>query len=141
MASAQISFKLAADVPLPYACDWTGADRIENAPSHHSLTSARAEKLIAHPPAVPAQSRRKAVAAFLSAHCESNGRKEYVEELMKHIDVHSYGGCLHNMDRPADRSSGNWEDAKLDVLKEYVFVIAMENTNEDDYVTEKVRLP
>ena len=26
----------------------------------------------------------------------------YVEELMRHIEVHSYGKCLHNRDEPAD---------------------------------------
>lgn len=39
---------------------------------------------------------------FLQTDCNTmSGREDYVQELMKHIRVDSYGGCLRNIDLPA----------------------------------------
>lgn len=40
---------------------------------------------------------------FLQSDCDTmSGREDYVRELMKHMKVDSYGGCLHNRDMPAE---------------------------------------
>lgn len=40
---------------------------------------------------------------FLQSDCDTmSGREDYVRELMNHIKVDSYGGCLHNRDMPAE---------------------------------------
>jgi hypothetical protein len=39
----------------------------------------------------------------MTTNCGSGGataRTAYAKELMRHIDVHSYGQCLHNKDFP-----------------------------------------
>lgn len=72
----------------------------------------------------------------LASNCEShNGREAYVEELMKHIQVHSYGSCLNNMNGtglsiPAD---GN----VVDYMTKYKFYLAFENSCCEDYISEK----
>lgn len=41
--------------------------------------------------------------AFLQSDCNTmSGREDYVRELMNHINVDSYGQCLHNRDLPAE---------------------------------------
>jgi len=38
---------------------------------------------------------------WVASNCQSsNGREAYVKELMKYIDVDSYGGCLNNKPFP-----------------------------------------
>jgi glycoprotein 3-alpha-L-fucosyltransferase len=51
-------------------------------------------------------------------------------EMLENLDVEidSYGGCHHNRDGKVD---------KVDTLKRYRFSLAFENSNEEDYVTEK----
>jgi glycoprotein 3-alpha-L-fucosyltransferase len=44
------------------------------------------------------------------------------------VEIDSYGGCHHNRDGKVD---------KVDTLKRYRFSLAFENSNEEDYVTEK----
>ena len=40
-----------------------------------------------------------ASAVYLQSHCDvPSDRDRFVAELMKYIDVDSYGGCLHNKD-------------------------------------------
>ena len=58
---------------------------------------------------------------------------------MDHVRVDSHGGCLHNMPEPATRASHDWEATKIETLRGYKFAIAMENSNEMGYITEKVR--
>lgn len=58
---------------------------------------------------------------------------------MKYIPVDSYGSCLHNKDFPFSdsRHGQGWEDRKMKVVSDYLFVLAFENSNQPDYVTEK----
>ena len=45
--------------------------------------------------------RPLAPVVFVQSNCNSEtGRDDFVRELMKHIDVDSYGSCLHNRDFP-----------------------------------------
>ena len=86
-------------------------------------------------PAPPWSSRIPAV-AFIARNCASlNRREDMVEMLMKHVRVDALGDCLNNRDWPEDQVP---RDRKVRLLRQYMFVIAAENGNEPDYVTEKV---
>eukprot|EP01102_Stenamoeba_stenopodia_P000766 TRINITY_DN10718_c0_g1_i1.p1 TRINITY_DN10718_c0_g1~~TRINITY_DN10718_c0_g1_i1.p1 ORF type:complete len:549 (+),score=163.66 TRINITY_DN10718_c0_g1_i1:156-1802(+) len=80
----------------------------------------------------PSPKTAKALASMFISNCGSrNNREGYYKELMKYIQVDSYGRCVHNVE------GTNWPD-KLDVIKNYKFYLAFENSNTPDYVTEKV---
>jgi hypothetical protein len=55
----------------------------------------------------PRVKRTDANIVWICSNCmnTNNGRIEYVQELMKHIPVHSYGSCLHNIDSPLNNNS------------------------------------
>ncbi|KAI9469763.1 MAG: hypothetical protein EXX96DRAFT_491622 [Benjaminiella poitrasii] len=61
----------------------------------------------------------------------TNGREKYIRKLMEYIDVHSYGHCLHNKPFPENKS-------RMDLLGEYKFYLAVENSNCESYATEKL---
>lgn len=47
------------------------------------------------------QKAQLAPIAFVQSICDTmSGRDEYVEQLMQHIEIDSYGKCLHNKDMP-----------------------------------------
>lgn len=77
-------------------------------------------------------------ASFLANNCESaNHREQMVLQLMQSnvFGVESLSGCLHNSGPPPgvhDMSN------KTAVLEQYLFHLAFENQNEDDYITEKL---
>lgn len=59
----------------------------------------------------------------------------FVKNLMSHIPIDSYGKCLNNMgasDLTAPRQ------LNINLYASYKFVIAIENSNCEDYVTEKL---
>jgi hypothetical protein len=62
--------------------------------------------------------------------------------LEKHVRVDSFSTCLHNKPWPSDaRRQGSvrgYGGDKKKVVREYMFVVAAENSVEEDYVTEKV---
>uniref|UniRef100_A0A1J3GLR0 Fucosyltransferase n=1 Tax=Noccaea caerulescens TaxID=107243 RepID=A0A1J3GLR0_NOCCA len=72
----------------------------------------------------------KAIAAAFISNCGArNFRLQALEALMKtNIKIDSYGGCHRNRGGKVD---------KVEALKRYKFSLAFENTNEEDYVTEK----
>ncbi|KAJ9175314.1 hypothetical protein P3X46_013881 [Hevea brasiliensis] len=72
----------------------------------------------------------KALAAAFISNCGArNFRLQALEGLEKEkIKIDSYGGCHRNHDGRVD---------KVETLKRYKFSIAFENSNEEDYVTEK----
>ncbi|CAN0427305.1 unnamed protein product, partial [Pylaiella littoralis] len=88
-----------------------------------------------------------AIAAFVS-NCKSAGatdRFAYMEELMRHATVHSFGRCLHNrrgLEEPhltPGKAGTDRQNNKVRVLQRYKFLLAFENNNRvSDYVTEKV---
>ncbi|KAM7479187.1 hypothetical protein LguiA_027400 [Lonicera macranthoides] len=68
-------------------------------------------------------------AAFISNCAARNFRLQALEALEKsNIKIDSYGGCHRNRDGRVE---------KVDTLKRYKFSLAFENSNEEDYVTEK----
>lgn len=71
-------------------------------------------------------------AAFIS-NCGivTSNRTKLLEELVQHgIKLDSYGRCMNNKREP--------QGGKVNVLKNYKFGIAMENSIWDDYTTEKL---
>ncbi|VVC90063.1 unnamed protein product [Leptidea sinapis] len=79
---------------------------------------------------------------YLQTDCETaTERDEYVKELMKYIQVDSYGTCLKNKDMPTrftmDYLNNLNDDSFLRFIARYKFVLAIENGVCDDYVTEK----
>lgn len=79
---------------------------------------------------------------YLQSDCETASERDaYVKELMKLIDVDSYGVCLKNKEMPVefvDDYLNNLNDENfLRYIARYKFVIAIENGVCDDYVTEK----
>ncbi|XP_075674355.1 glycoprotein 3-alpha-L-fucosyltransferase A-like isoform X1 [Castanea sativa] len=72
-------------------------------------------------------------AAFISNCGARNFRLQALEGLEKsNIKIDSYGGCHRNRD-----GRGAHLMDKVEALKHYKFSLAFENSNEEDYVTEK----
>lgn len=76
---------------------------------------------------------RAPVVAFVSSRINSSGRREYMRELMRHVEIDSYGKFLNNARLAKDR----WRATKLDTIARYKFTLAFENAIARDYVTEK----
>ncbi|XP_047181838.1 glycoprotein 3-alpha-L-fucosyltransferase A-like isoform X2 [Vigna umbellata] len=79
----------------------------------------------------PVQPKTEAAlaAAFISNCGARNFRLQALEALEKsNIKIDSYGGCHRNRDGRVN---------KVEALKHYKFSLAFENSNEEDYVTEK----
>jgi len=71
-------------------------------------------------------------ATFLAGNCNSlNDREGLVQDLMTRMRVDSFR-CLNNVAEPVNLSN------KTALLEKYLFYFAFENSNEDDYITEKV---
>jgi hypothetical protein len=58
---------------------------------------------------------------------------EYARDLMRYLQVDSYGTCLTNRKLPEDRGV----TTKLETIARYKFTLAFENSISQDYVTEK----
>jgi hypothetical protein len=85
--------------------------------------------------------------ALFTSNCKAAGaaeRLKYLQALMEHIDVHSYGGCLNNRKEPSLPDDPAWpaiaqrRARKIEVLSHYRFYLAFENAPIEDYVSEKV---
>ncbi|KAM8848923.1 GDP-fucose protein O-fucosyltransferase 4 [Synchiropus picturatus] len=94
------------------------------------------------------QLRREGLAPvlYLQSHCDvPSDRDRYVRELMKHIQVDSYGKCLNNRPLPAhleDTSTATGEEQGfMSFVARYKFHLAMENAVCPDYMTEKLWRP
>ncbi|WOH04738.1 hypothetical protein DCAR_0624150 [Daucus carota subsp. sativus] len=78
---------------------------------------------------VQPKTEKALAAAFISNCAARNFRLQALEGLEKeNIKIDSYGGCHRNRDGRVD---------KVQALKRYKFSLAFENSNEEDYVTEK----
>jgi hypothetical protein len=71
---------------------------------------------------------------FISSGVNRSGRLEYATELMRYLNIHSYGQVLNNRPiPPPDRG----RPTKLEIIAGYKFNLAFENAIGQDYVTEK----
>ena len=74
-------------------------------------------------------------ALFLAKNCASkNNRESVVKQLSKSFRVDSLSSCLKNANAPP---GSNIKDKKS-VMPQYLFYLAFENQNTDDYITEKL---
>jgi len=71
--------------------------------------------------------------AFISSVFHKSGRKEYLEQLLSLMEVHSYGKLFNNKKIPVD----NGTQTKREIIATYKFTFAFENAIAKDYVTEK----
>ncbi|XP_072280210.1 alpha-(1,3)-fucosyltransferase 11 [Pyxicephalus adspersus] len=84
---------------------------------------------------------------YMQSHCDvPSDRDRYVKELMKYIQVDSYGQCLKNRPLPnkrlEDTSTATTEDPEfMAFTSRYKFHLAMENAICADYLTEKLWRP
>ena len=88
------------------------------------------------PPKIEFDNKEKeAPIAWIVSNCNAyNARQDFMKKLMEKIKVDSYGGCLKNKNsHPSEHMKGN-----IELFAKYKFVIAIENSNCDDYVTEKL---
>ena len=73
------------------------------------------------------------VTMLISSGINRSGRIGYASELMRCLDVHSYGKVLQNRRVPDDR----WRPSKLAIIAGCKFNLAFENAISEDYVSEK----
>jgi hypothetical protein len=73
---------------------------------------------------------------FMARNCNSNNNREAVVQALQKSDfrIDSLSTCLHNAEPPADFDMKN----KTSVMHHYLFYLAFENQNVDDYITEKL---
>jgi len=77
---------------------------------------------------------------YVQSGCEAPSKRDiWVQELMEHIQVDSFGSCLHNKELPVDMVGSEQMENKdfFQLLSRYKFVLSMENAICQDYVTEK----
>ncbi|XP_067671205.1 alpha-(1,3)-fucosyltransferase 11-like [Haliotis asinina] len=91
------------------------------------------------------KSMKLASVLYVQSHCDvPSDRDRYVKELMKYIDVDSYGECLHNKDLPEhlrDPAENYEKDEFLNFISQYKFHLSFENAICKDYMTEKLMRP
>ncbi len=112
-----MTYRLDSDVPVPYVDYFSCARELLDA-----LQTSPQEK-----------TARAPVVAFISSRFNRSGRREYMRELMRDLEIDSYGKFLNNARIPNDR----WRPSKLEILPRYKFTLAFENAIARDYVTEK----
>ena len=83
------------------------------------------------------------MAVWIASHCNTvNGRENYVGELEKYITVDVYGlcgtPCPRNGGKGVGRGGGEGGECLDKLDAEYRFYLAFENSNCQDYITEKV---
>lgn len=80
---------------------------------------------------------------YLQTHCRTTTERDiYVLELMKHQQIDSYGKCVNNKKLSFELTNDYIfhlnSVEQLTFIARYKFIIAIENTVCDDYVTEKL---
>jgi hypothetical protein len=73
------------------------------------------------------------VALFVSSRFNHSHRLEYLQELMEHLEVHSFGKLFNNRRIGGDMG----RQTKLEISAGYAFSLAFENSIATDYVSEK----
>lgn len=112
---------LASDVPLAYAnhCEYGFME-----------------------PPLPWEERHQdAMAVAVISNCgDVSHRLKYIQQLIEHgVTVDSYGKCMQGppfVHKEMPTEKGQFMD-KVSLLKRYKFTLAFENSNAEDYVTEK----
>lgn len=81
-------------------------------------------------------------ASFIARNCKSmNHRESVVKELRGWLPIDGLSSCLHSKTPPTgwfDDIGMHWYNTKRAMMRQYLFYLAFENQNEDDYITEKL---
>lgn len=87
--------------------------------------------------ATPIAAKTEAAPAvlFQSARLNCSGRVDFVRELSHHIRIDSYGRHFRNR---TIEGPDLGRETKIDTVARYKFCLALENSSETDYVTEKL---
>lgn len=113
-----MTYRLDADVVAAYTDYYGDAAEMERA-----LRTPRGPK-----------SGHRLASLFISSGLNRSGRIGYATELMRYLDVQSYGAVLRNRPIPGpDRG----RPTKLDIIAGHKFDLSFENARAEDYVTEK----
>ncbi|KAK3813881.1 MAG: hypothetical protein J3R72DRAFT_461960 [Linnemannia gamsii] len=94
------------------------------------------KNLLRHPKDSAGQKPLAPIAWVVSDCTSANGRRFYVYQLLKYIDIDIYGKCMSN--RPWPVNSDGVEMKATQIVAQYKFYLAFENNNCEDYVTEKL---
>lgn len=76
---------------------------------------------------------RRGICMLVSSPFSRSGRQEYLKELMRNVQIDSYGKLYNNCQMPEDKG----RSSKMTLYEQYKFIIAFENSCAEDYVTEK----
>lgn len=77
----------------------------------------------------------QAPVAYIASNCESScDRDNFIQRLMRHVPVDSFGKCLHNREFPRGMTAN-------DVAARYPFYFALENSDCAEYHSEKLLRP
>lgn len=112
-----MTYRQNASVPLHYFGFYNGPQNLADA--------------LRSPPKT--KSGDKSVSLLISSRIDRSGRTAYVAELTQYLDIHSYGRLFRN--RRIDQDEGR--KTKLELIADYKFNLAFENSIAEDYVTEK----
>lgn len=115
---------------------WYNLERSYPSPATYFDVKTYLNKLFA-PVRVPFEKKTQSASViWIISNCNAyNGRQTLVQQLMQYIRVDSYGGCLNNA-QSAQAQSRSQSNSEL--YASYKFVISIENSNCEDYVTEKL---
>ena len=98
------------------------------------LPLARAwQEMVAKP--ITAKTEEAPVALFQSAPLNRSGRVDFTAELSRHIKIDSYGRHFHSR---TISSPDLGRKTKIETIARHMFCLALENSVEPDYVTEKI---
>ncbi|XP_063915585.1 alpha-(1,3)-fucosyltransferase 7-like [Zophobas morio] len=107
-----MTYRMDSDIPVPY-----GRTILRQTPLDDTFTINK---------------RKDVLVAILGSNCGGkNKRWDYVKELKKHIAVDVYGGC------GTLKCPGHFK-TDCPAIDSYLFYLAFENSNCDEYVTEKL---
>ena len=84
-------------------------------------------------------SKKNGLVLAVFSHCEA-ARTAYLKELMKYIQVDSYGSCLRNKPTGelAGRSSKDFKKAKTELARRYKFTLVFFNQDCDYFVDDQL---
>jgi hypothetical protein len=71
--------------------------------------------------------------AFISSKFDNSHRRQYMEALMQHMEIASFGRFMNN--RVLNDDHG--QQSKLAAMRNFTYTLSFENAIEPDYVTEK----
>ncbi|XP_022109003.1 glycoprotein 3-alpha-L-fucosyltransferase A-like [Acanthaster planci] len=124
-------------------------DRVAELPVHATWTYYRGSEITTpygfYKPGKPVSSRRKPahewvkgktrLIAWMSSNCKGTfwPRTDFVRELQRYVQVDAYGTCGDLKCQPAWSAKCN-----RDLLREYKFYLSLENSECEDYITEKL---